>query len=226
MSNEAIRIFLAADSTVQDYDVSEKNQGGWGEFLHTFLNKDIKVVNRAIGGRSSKTFIEEGRLVGILKEIEAGDYLIIQMGHNDSTISKPERYTEPFKTYKQYLKMYIEGARTNQAVPVLITPPARLHVEDGKFVNDFPDYCAAMKEVAAEEMVTLIDLMERSLSLLDTIGYKEALTLFMASVNETDFTHFTKKGAYQMARLVADGLKESNLPIAGKIESISENTVF
>ncbi len=219
MSNESIRIFLAADSTVQNYDVSEKNQGGWGEFLQTFLNKDVKVVNHAIGGRSSKTFIEEGRLLGILKEIEAGDYLFIQMGHNDSTISKPERYTEPFKSYKQYLKMYVEGARNNQALPVLITPPARLHVEDGKFINDFPDYCAAMKEVAAEERVTLIDLMERSLSLLDTIGYQESLTLFMASVNETDYTHFTKKGAYHMARLVAEGIKESNLHIPGKVKS-------
>jgi lysophospholipase L1-like esterase len=219
MSNKPISIFLAADSTVQNYDVNEKHQGGWGEFLQSYFNEEVQVCNHAIGGRSSKTFIEEGRLLGILKEIEPGDYLIIQMGHNDSTISKPERYTEPFKTYKQYLKMYIEGARNNQALPVLITPPARLHVEDGKFINDFPDYCAAMKEVAAEDRVTLIDLMERSLSLLETIGYEESLTLFMASVNETDFTHFTKKGADYMARLVAQGIKVSNLHIAEKVKS-------
>jgi lysophospholipase L1-like esterase len=226
MSNEPIRIFLAADSTVQNYDVSEKQQGGWGEFLQVYLNEEVQVINHAIGGRSSKTFIEEGRLLRILKEIKAGDYLFIQMGHNDSTKSKPERFTAPFTTYKQYLKMYVDGARNHLAVPVLITPPARMHEEDGKFINDFPEYCAAMKEVALVENVTLIDLMERSLNLLDTIGYEESLTLFMAAVNETDFTHFTKKGAYRIAGLVAEGIKESILPIAVNINSNSENTVF
>jgi lysophospholipase L1-like esterase len=217
MSIESIRIFLAADSTVQNYDVHEKHQGGWGEFLKDYLDEEVQVLNHAIGGRSSKSFIEEGRLLQILKEIKAGDYLFIQMGHNDATKSKPERYTEPYTTYKQYLKMYVKGARDNQAVPVLITPPARLHLENGKFINDFPEYCSAMKEVAKEEDVTLIDLMEKSLYLLDSIGYKESLTLYMASVNETDFTHFTKKGACHLAGLVAQGIKGSNLPIAGNI---------
>ncbi|SDM43882.1 rhamnogalacturonan acetylesterase [Bacillus sp. OK048] len=213
MDNVPNRIFLAADSTVQDYDASEKHQGGWGEFLQVFLNEEVRVSNHAIGGRSSKTFIEEGRLLAISKEINAGDYLFIQMGHNDSTKSKPERFTEPFTTYKQFLKMYVTSARNNRAVPVFITPPARMHEKDGKFINDFPEYCAAMKEVALEEKVTLIDLMEKSLRLLNTIGNKESLSLFMASVNGTDFTHFTKKGAYQMAGLVVDGIKESNLPL-------------
>jgi lysophospholipase L1-like esterase len=114
--------------------------------------------------------------------------------------------------------MYIEGARNNFAVPVLITPPARLHLKDEKFMNDFSEYCKAMKEVAKEENVTLIDLMERSLNLLGTLGYEKSRTLFMVSVNETDFTHFTKKGAYHLAGLVAEGIKASNLPIAGNIK--------
>lgn len=217
MCIEPIRIFLAADSTVQNYDVHEKHQGGWGEFLKDYLDEEVQVINHAMGGRSSKSFIEEGRLLQILMEIKAGDYLFIQMGHNDATKSKPERYTEPYTTYKQYLKMYVKGARDNQAVPVLITPPARLHLENGKFINDFPEYCSAMKEVSKEEDVTLIDLMEKSLYLLDSIGYKESLTLYMASENETDFTHFTKKGACHLAGLVAQEIKGSNLPIAGNI---------
>lgn len=218
MSIKPIRIFLAADSTVQNYDVHEKHQGGWGEFLMDYLDEEVQVLNHAIGGRSSKSFIEEGRLLQILNEIKAGDYLFIQMGHNDATKSKPERYSEPHTTYKQYLKMYVKGARDNQAMPVLITPPARLHLENGKFINDFPEYCSAMKEVAQEEKVVLIDLMEKSLDLLESIGYKESLTLFMASVNETDFTHFTKIGACHLAGLVAQEVKGSKLPIAGNIK--------
>ena len=120
--------------------------------------------------------------------------MLIQMGHNDATANKPERYTDPSTTYKDYLKMYVEGARKCQAVPVFITPVARLHCEKDQFINDFPEYCQAMKDIAKEENVVLIDLMEKSLAAFETIGYKEAFTFFMASVNETDFTHFTKKG--------------------------------
>ena len=214
MTIKKMNIFLAADSTVQSYGLSEKNQGGWGEFLQDYLTADIQVINHAIGGRSSKTFVEEGRLHKIVGELKEGDYLLIQMGHNDATANKPERYTDPSTTYKAYLKMYVEGARKCQAEPILITPVARLHCENDQFINDFPEYCQAMKELAKEENVVLIDLMEKSLRVFEFIGYEEAFTYFMASVNETDFTHFTKKGANQMAKLVAKGIKESQLPIS------------
>ncbi|MEH7117357.1 rhamnogalacturonan acetylesterase [Neobacillus vireti] len=209
-----INIFLAADSTVQAYGLSEKKQGGWGEFLQDYLIDEVQVVNHAIGGRSSKTFVEEGRLHKIVGEIKKGDYLFIQMGHNDATASKPERYTDPSTTYKDYLKMYVDGARQNQAEPVFITPVARLHQENGRFINDFQEYCLAMKEIAKKENVVLIDLMGKSLKAFEFIGYEEAFTYFMASVNETDFTHFTKKGAKQMAKLVAEAIKETQLPIS------------
>lgn len=213
---QQINVYLAADSTVQTY--SEKDQGGWGEFLELYFSSDVKVLNHAIGGRSSKTFIEEGRLEAIVNEIKAGDFLFVQMGHNDSTKSKPERYTEPFTTYKSYLQEYVDGARRKEATPVLITPVARLHVEDGVYINDFPDYCQAMKEVAIEEEVILIDLMSRSLDHLETIGYDEAFTYFMAAVNETDYTHFTKKGANEIAKVVAHAIKESPLTLSSYIK--------
>jgi lysophospholipase L1-like esterase len=227
MNQQPINIYLAADSTVQAYEASEVHQGGWGEFLPFYFSKeDVQVLNHAIGGRSSRTFVEEGRLDKILKEIRMGDYLFIQMGHNDSTSSKPERYTDPYTTYKEYLKMYVKGARNCQAEPILITPVARLHRENGIFINDFPQYCQAMKEVAVEENVYLIDLMEKSLNYFDAIGYEEAFTFFMASVNETDFTHFTKKGANKMAWLVSEGIKECDLPISRFVINATENTVF
>lgn len=117
-------------------------------------------------GRSSKTFVEEGRLQAILDVIEPDDWLFVQMGHNDASKNKPERYTEPYTTYKQYLKQYIAGAREKGAHPLLITPVARFHYENGVFLNDFPDYCIAMKQTAEEENVQLIDLMEKSLAFL------------------------------------------------------------
>jgi len=214
LTKNKTNIFLAGDSTVQSYAKGEKSQGGWGEFLQDYLTDDVQVINHAIGGRSSKTFVEEGRLHKIVGEMKEGDYLLIQMGHNDATANKPERYTDPSTTYKDYLKMYVEGARKCQAKPVFITPVARLHYENDQFINDFPEYCQAMKELAKEENVVLIDLMEKSLRFFESIGYDEAYTFFMASVNETDYTHFTKKGANQMAKLVAEGISTTKLPVS------------
>jgi len=96
----------------------------------------------------------------------------------------------------------------------LITPVARLNYKNNAFVNDFPDYCTAMKQVAEEKNVKLIDLMTKSLNYYNSIGYNETYKLFMVSVNNTDYTHFTEKGAQQIARLVAQGVKEANLDIA------------
>ena len=211
MQSSNRRIFLAGDSTVQTYHNSEDNQGGWGEFLSNHFSEEVHVMNHSIGGRSSKTFVEEGRLQKILEEITEGDFLFIQMGHNDSTKAKLERYTEPFTTYKDYLKMYIEGARKYYAIPILITPVARLHVVNGHFINDFQDYCTAMKDLAEEEDVILIDLMKNSLDFYENLGYEQSLGLFMASINQKDYTHFTKKGAKEIARLIVQTITEKDL---------------
>lgn len=145
----------------------------------------------------------------MLQEMKVDDYLLVQMGHNDSTISRQERYTEPYTTYKQYLQLFIDGARKKQSVPILITPVARLHVEDGQFINDFPDYCRAMKELAEENSVQLIDLNTFSLEYYRSIGYEASKKLFMISVNGTDCTHFTEAGAKITAEIVATELTKS-----------------
>lgn len=211
-------IYLAGDSTVQSYSQDYAPQAGWGQFIANYFSSNVTFHNHAIGGRSSKSFVEEGRLERILEAIAADEYLFIQMGHNDSTYSKPERYTEPFSTYKQYLKQYVTGARSRGAVPLLITPVGRLHYEDGQFQNDFSDYCLAMKQVASELDVTLIDLMSKSLAYYDTIGFEQAQKLFMVSVNGTDHTHFTEAGADAIARIVAAEVKEKRLAISKFVE--------
>ncbi|MGE6629217.1 rhamnogalacturonan acetylesterase [Bacillus sp. NPDC077027] len=203
-------IYLAADSTVQRYD-DTTNQGGWGQFLHEYITSDFKVINRAIGGRSSKTFVEEGRLDRILQDILPNDWLFVQMGHNDASKNNPDRYTEPFTTYKYYLRQYVTGARQKGASSLLITPVARFHYKNGQFINDFPDYCTAMNQVAEEEQVPLIDLMEKSLAHFKAIGEKTVYTYFMVSEGINDYTHFTKKGAREMARLVAEGMREHEI---------------
>ncbi|WP_265446703.1 GDSL-type esterase/lipase family protein [Acetivibrio straminisolvens] len=214
VSEDKITIYIASDSTAQSYGASYAPQAGWGQFLGQYFTSNVVIANRAIAGRSSKSFVDEGRLDSILNEIKPGDYLLIQFGHNDATISNPDRYAAPYTTYKEYLAKYVDGARQKGAIPVLITPVGRLNYKNNVFVNDFPDYCTAMKQVAAEKNVKLIDLMTKSLNYYTSIGYNETYKLFMVSVNNTDYTHFTEKGALQIARLVAEGVKEINLDIS------------
>lgn len=197
------KIFLASDSTCQTYEKEQSPQAGWGQFLANYL-ADYEIHNHAIGGRSSKTFILEGRLDAMKNSMQPGDYLLIQMGHNDSTKEKPERFTEPYHDYKDYLKQYIDTARQRQAIPILITPVARLHYVLDEFLNDFNDYCNAMKEVAEEQNIELIDLMKHSILHYQEVGYEEVKSYYMVAHNGTDYTHFTEKGANQIARIVSE----------------------
>jgi lysophospholipase L1-like esterase len=209
-----IKVFIAGDSTVQTFEEDARPIAGWGQFIGKFFTENVQFVNHAIAGRSSKTFAAEGRLDRILMELGEKDYLFIQMGHNDSTESKPERYTEPFTEYKRYLKMYIDGARQRKAIPVLITPVGTLNYKDGEFFKDFSDYCAAMKQLAVEENVMLIDLMEMSVQYYSSLGYEAAYELFMVSHNGTDHVHFNKKGAEAIARLVSQAVGSLNIEIS------------
>ena len=94
---------------------TEYPQAGWGQFLADYLTDEVTIQNHAVGGRSSKSFITEGRLDKIIDEITATDYLFIQMGHNDSTRDRPERCTEPYEDYKIYLQQYIDEARAKKS---------------------------------------------------------------------------------------------------------------
>lgn len=209
-----VNVFIAGDSTVQTFSKERAPQAGWGQYIGDYFSEEVRFFNRAVAGRSSKTFVQEGRLDAILEEIQEHDYLFVQMGHNDSSKEKFERYTEPNSEFKSYLKLYIDGARSQGASPVLITPVGRLHMKNGIFINDFPEYCHTMKQLAAEEDVPLIDLMSKSLSYYASVGYGEAQSLFMASINGADHTHFTAKGAKRIAALVADGVREWNLSLS------------
>ncbi|MEK5038203.1 rhamnogalacturonan acetylesterase [Sporosarcina sp. FSL K6-3457] len=218
MQGEKISIYLAADSTVRNYDSTEYPQAGWGQFIADYLTPEVAVKNHAVGGKSSKSFITEGLFDPIIDAIEENDYLFIQFGHNDSTKDRPERYTEAYDDYKHYLQQYIDEARAKKAIPVLVTPVGRLHHVSGEFLTDFGDYCNAMKEVAEANDVFIIDLMKKSIEYLSSIGYDRAKELYMITVNGTDCTHSTEKGAQEMARLVSQEIKELNCSLSSYIK--------
>ncbi|HYQ15066.1 MAG TPA: rhamnogalacturonan acetylesterase, partial [Polyangiaceae bacterium] len=206
-------VYLASDSTVQTYSASQAPQQGWGQRIQEFFSQDVSFVNKAIGGRSSKSFIDEGRLDEISKLLKKGDYLFCQWGINDRYKSDPDRYTDPATTFRDYLKQYIAAAKSKNAIAVLVTPTPRLDYVNGVFMNDFQGYCDAIKAVGTETHTPVIDLQTKALAYYTSVGYD-----FVEQEISLDVLHFKEKGAQEMARLVAEGTGELGLPISGFVK--------
>ena len=220
--------YLTGDSTMQTYDPYWEPQAGWGQMFDRFLTEDVVVDNQSIGGRSSRSFVEQGRLDTVLRAVRPGDYVFTQFGHNDATESVPDRYTSP-EDFREYLKIYVEGTRQREGTPILVTPVNRLDydAEAGVFNESFPEYVQATKDVAAELEVPLVDLSSSSRAYLDEIGVEDAKSVFLhvpAGVypnrpdGTQDDTHFQEYGAIQMARLVALDVADFALPISDAVE--------
>ncbi|QYR24393.1 Ig-like domain-containing protein [Paenibacillus sp. sptzw28] len=229
-SGEMPTVYIAGDSTVQTYDEYWRPQAGWGQMIPRYFSSDVAFSNQSIGGRSSKSFIVQGRLDTILRAIKPGDYFLVQFGHNDATISVPERYAS-VPDYKNYLKTYVIGARQRGATPILVTPMGRrdFNADTGKFNVSFADYVAGMKEVAAELDVALVDLSALSVAYYDSIGPAATQAVFLyvepgiyqAFPNGVqDNTHFQEYGAIQIARLLSGGIKNLGLPISASVLDI------
>jgi len=216
--NNSVTVFLAGDSTVSGYPPGASPMAGWGQFIGQYFSREIVIKNHAIAGRSSKSFINEGRLEKIACELKIGDYLFIQFGHNDENKEKPERYADADTTYKDCLKKFVNVARQKSAIPVLITPmEQRRFDEQGHSMATHGKYPVAMIELGKAEHVPVIDLTTASRAYFDLIGPEKTKQLFMhlkpgASPNypegKTDDAHFQEKGANEIAKLVIKELQK------------------
>ncbi|MEV0222356.1 rhamnogalacturonan acetylesterase [Streptomyces sp. NPDC050704] len=221
-------LYIASDSTAQTYNSRYYPEAGWGQKLSSFLTSNITVANHAIGGRSSRSFIEQGRLAAIHQVIRSGDYLFVQFGHNDATVGNAERYTSP-ADYKEYLRNdYIRATRARGATPVVVTPVSRrsYNASTGKFNVSFPAYVDAAKAVAREEGAPLVDLSAASRTYLDGVGIEGSKQIFLwlnpgqypnFPNGVQDNTHFQERGAVEMARLVSRAVAGLGLPISGEV---------
>ncbi len=232
-SSQPTTIYLAGDSTVASYSPSAYPLMGWGQKLDELFTDDVVVDNRALGGRSSKSYVLEGHLDEILADIQPGDYLFVQFGHNDRQNTDSlcpanpaycNRHTDPYTSFKEYLQKYIDGALAHEATPVLVTPMGRRNYnDDGSFNNDFYDYAQAMKQLSAENDVPLIDLNSESIAFYTRIGppateeiflYTEPMEYDAYPTGREDNVHFQEYGAGWLARFVAEGVVEGALPVA------------
>ena len=206
--------FCCGDSTMANYPPEQFPMTGWGQALQGLLPVDVYVENCAMCGRSSKSFVAEKRLGFIELCLRPGDKLLIQFSHNDEK-SDPLIYTSPRLTYPEYLNMYIDAAREHGAEPILITPVARRHFDaDGKLKFTHGEYPAAMKTLAAQRGVRLIDMEEATMSLVKSLGDEPSKALYchlpVGTPNypdgNQDDTHLHQNGAIRFARLFLERL--------------------
>ena len=202
-------VYLAGDSTVTDQGYEPG--ASWGQMLPRFL-PGVAVANHAESGETLKSFISGLRLAKLLSQLKAGDWLFIQFGHNDEKKQWPQTYVEAHTTYKAYLKVFIAEARLRGATPVLVTSMQRRNFDEhGKIKNTHGDYPLAVREVAAEEKVALIDLERMSVALYEALGPDKAPLAF--SAGGKDATHHDNYGAYELAKCVVQGIRDAGLPL-------------
>jgi len=236
-----VKVYLIGDSTVADYTLEEGYMQkrypltGWGQVFQSFLQRDslkklsrlIKgdsalVVDKAKGGRSTRSFFEEGRWKEVLAALEKNDLVLIQFGHNDAAKDKPERYVD-IPGYKDFLKMYVNETRAKGAIPILITPVTRNYPwKDGKLGSAHGEYPQAVRDVAKALRVPLIDLTTLSADFFTTKGQEYVSKNYFMNLDsakyeaypkgQKDNTHFQPEGAKVVAGLVFAALKKFKNP--------------
>jgi DNA sulfur modification protein DndE len=218
-----VTIFLVGDSTMADKPLDENPERGWGQLFPKYMTDDVEIQNHAVNGRSTKSFIKEHRWDTVMSRLKAGDYVMIQFGHNDSKVEDSNRSAPAHTLYKENLIRFVNEVRSKNATPVLITPVMRRKFDStGKFVDQHGDYPGVVKEVAASMNVLLIDLHKSSEALIVKEGVENSRRLFLNIPSNhfknykgkpEDNTHFSEYGAASMASLVCQSIKEQNLPL-------------
>lgn len=213
------KIYWAGDSTVQTNDYATYPQNGIGQVFSIFLREGYSVCNHAKNGRSTKSFIDEGRLEAIKEQIGEGDFLFIQFGHNDEKIQDPARYTEPHTSFIDNLELFIQAARDRGAYPVLITPLERRCFTDEKHLSpgEHLEYVKGMREAAERFQAPLVDLYTKSRGELEKAGEERSRGWYMYfpagyypehPAESKDNTHLRHDGAVHFAGLIAEALRE------------------
>lgn len=223
LTEEEVTLFLVADSTVSNkpFDKGGNPEKGWGQIFPLYLEDGLKVDNHAINGRSTKSFIDQGRWDKVLKLIKPGDYVLIEFGHNDQKIEDSTRYTDPDIGYRNNLNKYIAETRAKGGNPILATPIVRRRFdENGNFVDTHGKYPEVVRAVAKEENVPLLDLHKKSKELVKAYGEERSKQLFLhiqpgeyASLPEgrEDDTHLSPYGAFRICDMAVEEIEE-NIP--------------
>lgn len=216
-----MKIFMMGDSTMKYNNIYTYPQTGWGQVLHLFTKNDYIIEDHAENGRSTKSFIDEGRFDVILNKMSKGDFVICQFGHNDEK-DDPKRYTEPYGSYQQNLKYFADEVTKKGGHIVFATSITRHKFEDGKCINSHLQYPQAMIDFCNDNNYTCIDLNKLTIDLYSNLGEEASKKLHMIFPANTfkaypegkdDHSHLVFDGAKTICELFVMAIAKTNDPI-------------
>ena len=222
-------IYGIGDSTMANKVKPEENpERGWGQMLPLFFNDNIKIDNRAVNGRSTRSFIAEKRWDDILKTLKKGDYVFIQFGHNDQKEKDSTRYTNPHTAYRHNLIRFVEETRAKGATPIIFSSIVRRNFnENGVLISTHGEYTMEARLVAQEYKVPFIDMEYYTELLEQSYGPEKSKQLHLHfkageipyyKEDKADDTHLGVKGATEVAKIAVQELKKTKLDIVKYIK--------
>jgi lysophospholipase L1-like esterase len=224
-----LTIHLVGDSTMADkFDPQRNPERGWGQMLHLCFNEKVTIRNHAVNGRSTRSFLNEGRWNLVLGEICSGDYVFIQFGHNDQKAYDPDRYSHSFSGYRRNLEKMVRETRSRGGHPVILSSIVRRNFNaDGTLVDTHGPYPFVARTVAYEMGVPFIDLQQLTEDLVSGLGPVRSTALYlhllpgeseMYPEGRTDNTHLNLSGAREVAGMVARSVYRQKLPLSAYLE--------
>jgi lysophospholipase L1-like esterase len=227
LPGEPVTVWLAGDSTMAQKQPDKRPETGWGEALQPcFDSSRVRIANRAMNGRSTRSFVAEGRWKAIVDSLKAGDYVFIQFGHNDEKVGTAN-YSSP-DDYRRNLLRFVDDVRSRGGHPVLFTPVVRRRFEGTRLVDTHGAYPDAARAAAAEGHVPLVDMTRTSAALVEPLGPDSSRALWLhlepgANANYPagvhDDTHFNPRGAERMAGLAIEALRPLHMDLATQLRS-------
>ncbi|PAM93634.1 rhamnogalacturonan acetylesterase [Flavobacterium sp. IR1] len=222
-------VYCIGDSTMANKKDPDRNpEHGWAQVFQSFFKENIVIENKAVNGRSTKSFIAEMRWDSVYKKLKKGDYVLIEFGHNDQKIVDSVRYTNPHTAYRYNLIRFVKESREKGAIPILVTSIARRNfTEKGVLISTHGDYPLETRLVAQEYKVPFIDLEYLTEKLEQSYGPEKSKQLhlhFKAGENpyydkdKADDTHLSLLGATEIAKIVISQIKILDDPSLEKLK--------
>ena len=224
VSAQKITIYGIGDSTMADKVKPDVNpEHGWLQVFPQFMTKDVKIINKAVNGRSTKSFINQNRWDSIYKVLKPGNYVFIQFGHNDGKVEDSTRYTNPHTAYRHNLIKFVTEAREKGAIPILFSSITRRNFnEKGVLISTHGEYTQEARLVAQEYKVPFIDLEYYSEELEISYGPEKSKKLHLHYEpgeipyypdGKSDDTHLSTKGAEEISKIVISELKKLDIDL-------------
>lgn len=223
-------VYVIGDSTASVYEQSLYPRMGWAQPLQDdFPIACAKVQDKALSGRSSKSFFDEGAWTPIKSALRKGDFVLIQFGHNDEKREDSERFTEPFGSYQHYLGIYVDDALAAGATPILLTSIERNNWSDGKLKSTHGDYPEAVRQLGAMRKLTVVDMTQLTHAYLEKLGQDASTKLFMNLMagespnypnGSSDNTHLQEKGARVVADIALAELARQQAPLSALLDHV------